>query len=237
MSRWIYLHDCVVQQEPLKSERPRMEEQVGALCSQSVGRLIEKLSSPPGSHCPIFFGSGFGVLASLHDFDRVSVEQGPLRVNPSRFPDTVLNAPACRASICHGLTAPIYNLSDGQLSGLDALGLAMTQIAAGQTDEAIVCAAEEASPIARLVAPSLSTTSGVALYLSAEKSWARLCDYQRQRVRRAAAAPPPAGCVEPLLRLCLAFQKRVDKPITLTARQDDCISCVRMEPLASEGCP
>ena len=76
----------------------------------------------PGKGIPVCFGSAYGVLQNLHTFDKVSVRQGALGVSPSYFPSTVLNAPACHASIRHRLTGPLYNFSNGAASGLDALG-------------------------------------------------------------------------------------------------------------------
>ena len=196
---------------------------VGVLCTQLMEKLLEDMPVVPARDCPLFFGSGFGVLADLHDFDRVSVEQGPLYVSPTRFPDTVLNAPACRASIAHRLTGPIYNFSNGLASGIDALGVAMTYIAAGQIDEAMVCAAEEASPIARCIAPSLTCSSGAALALSCRESGIRLYNYRKERVETKQETDSFSyGCVEPLRRLYLASHTHQSDEMVLSAQQDGC---------------
>ncbi len=200
---------------------------VDSLCTQLMGELLDAMQAAPVEDCPLFFGSGFGVLADLHEFDRVSVERGPLYVSPTRFPDTVLNAPACRASIAHRLTGPIYNLSNGLTSGLDALGMAMTYIAAGQTDEAMVCAAEEASPIARYIMPSLTFSSGAAFALSCRESGIRLHDYRKERVETKHKTDLfPHGCVEPLRRLYLASRIRQSGEMVLSAQQDGCRSSI-----------
>lgn len=234
MDREVYLHDCVVQTAWPEIIDTRTNNLAGMLCSEIIGKLLQKLDVAPVADCPVFFGSGFGVLASLHEFDRVSVEEGPLRVNPSRFPDTVLNAPACRASIQHHLTGPIYNLSNGRMSALDAAGLAITQIAAGQADEAIVCAVEEASPIARRVDTALSVTSGAALYLSARKARFRLYGYRRERVNSMPGDAPAAGCVEPLIHLADAFRHGSKKEMTFVAQQGDYSCCIRLAPSGME---
>ena len=59
---------------------------------------------------PVFFGSSFSSLKSLHDFNMVYEKKGALSVNPGLFPNTVLNSPSCRASIYHKITQPIYNI-------------------------------------------------------------------------------------------------------------------------------
>ncbi len=230
MDREVFLHDCVVQTALPQPAQTHSGDLASRLCSESIGKLLQRLARAPAADCPVFFGSGFGVLSSLHEFDRVSVAEGPLRVNPSRFPDTVLNAPACRASIQHHLTGPIYNLSNGRLSALDAIGLAMTQIAAGQADEAIVCAVEEASPVARRVDASLSVTGGAALFLSASKARFRLYGYRRERVKAMGGDAPAAGCVEPLLRLADALKRGFAREITLVARQGGYGCRIRLAP-------
>lgn len=226
--RAVYLHQCVIQQRKPNAEgMDSICAAVGSLCVQLMGELLDKMPTAPAKDCPLFFGSGFGVLADLHEFDRVSVERGPLYVSPTRFPDTVLNAPACRASIVHRLTGPIYNLSNGLTSGLDALGMAMTYIASGQTDEAMVCAAEEVSSIARCIAPSLTFSSGAAFALSCRESEIRLYDYRKERAETKHGTDLfPLGCVEPLRRLYLASRTRQSGEIVLSAQQDDCRSSV-----------
>ncbi|WP_432409019.1 beta-ketoacyl synthase N-terminal-like domain-containing protein [Wukongibacter sp. M2B1] len=78
--------------------------------------------------CGIFFGTAYGPLDSIHKFDTVSVEKGALFVNPSQFPNTVLNSPACRMGIQFDIAGPVYTLSNGITSSLDAIGLGYCQV-------------------------------------------------------------------------------------------------------------
>lgn len=66
-------------------------------------------------------GSTFGSINSISQFDLEALKEGPNYVNPMDFPNTVLNAPASRASIfCHakGLNSTI---STGETSAIDAV--------------------------------------------------------------------------------------------------------------------
>lgn len=69
----------------------------------------------------IAIGSTFGSINSISQFDLEALKEGPSYVNPMDFPNTVLNAPASRASIfCHakGLNSTI---STGETSAIDAI--------------------------------------------------------------------------------------------------------------------
>lgn len=76
----------------------------------------------------LVLGTEYGVLNSIHDFDMVSVEKGALSVNPGLFPNTVLNSPACQVGIQLGIAGPIFTVSNGVCSGLDAISIAYHQI-------------------------------------------------------------------------------------------------------------
>ena len=52
-----------------------------------------------GDELGIVVGSTYGSIDSISSFDFQSLREGPSYVNPMDFPNTVLNAPASRASI------------------------------------------------------------------------------------------------------------------------------------------
>jgi 3-oxoacyl-[acyl-carrier-protein] synthase II len=91
----------------------------------------------------IAVGTTFGSLHSLSVFDRQSIEEGPNFVNPSRFPNLVINSPASRDAIRYGVKGPNATVSTGFSSGLDAVDYAVNTINAGRARRMIVGAVEE----------------------------------------------------------------------------------------------
>lgn len=140
-------------------------DKIGKMCIQAVKKLFER-DITSCVDIPLFFGSAYTSLNSLHQFNRVSEENGALAVNPSLFPNTVLNSPSCRASIAHRITAPIYNISNDSWSGIDALMLAMLYIEYGEIDEAVVCVSEESNEFSRKLNNNLKTDCYGAIYIS-----------------------------------------------------------------------
>lgn len=69
----------------------------------------------------IVIGSTYGSIDSISRFDMEALEEGPNYVNPMEFPNTVLNAPAARASIFCNATGLNSTISNGVTSGIDAI--------------------------------------------------------------------------------------------------------------------
>lgn len=69
----------------------------------------------------IVIGSTYGSIDSISSFDLEGLREGPNFVNPMDFPNTVLNAPASRASIFCKATGLNSTISTGVASGLDAI--------------------------------------------------------------------------------------------------------------------
>ncbi len=69
----------------------------------------------------IVIGSTYGSIGSISSFDLEGLEEGPTFVNPMDFPNTVLNAPASRASIFCNATDLNSTISTGTASGLDSI--------------------------------------------------------------------------------------------------------------------
>lgn len=65
-------------------------------------------------------GSTFGTINSISQFDLEALKEGPSYVNPMDFPNTVLNAPAARASIFCQAKGLNSTISTGETSGIDA---------------------------------------------------------------------------------------------------------------------
>ncbi|MEK7368316.1 MAG: beta-ketoacyl-[acyl-carrier-protein] synthase family protein, partial [Planctomycetota bacterium] len=69
----------------------------------------------------IVLGSTFGSIDSISTFDMEALSEGPNYVNPMDFPNTVLNAPASRASIFCQAKGLNSTISTGESSGVDAI--------------------------------------------------------------------------------------------------------------------
>src|SRR5262249_3989442 len=91
---------------------------------EDAGVRSDPASSTRDDRIGIAVGSTYGTIGSIAAFDTEALREGPSYVNPMEFPNTVLNAPASRASILLGVTGPNATISTGEASGLDALGYA-----------------------------------------------------------------------------------------------------------------
>ncbi|OHB71547.1 MAG: hypothetical protein A2W17_11035 [Planctomycetes bacterium RBG_16_41_13] len=69
----------------------------------------------------IVVGSTYGSIDSISSFDFQSLREGPNYVNPMDFPNTVINAPASRASIFCKATGLSTTISNGVTSSIDAI--------------------------------------------------------------------------------------------------------------------
>lgn len=91
----------------------------------------------------ISVGTTFGSINSISEFDRQSLEEGPHFVNPSRFPNTVINSPASRAAIRYGIKGPNATISTGFCAALDAIDYAINTITSKRASRMIVGSVEE----------------------------------------------------------------------------------------------
>lgn len=88
-------------------------------------------------------GATFGSLHSISQFDRVGLIEGPRYVNPSHFPNTVLNSPASRVSIRFNIRGFNTTISTGFCSGTDALSYAADFIRLNRADAVLTGGVEE----------------------------------------------------------------------------------------------
>ncbi|MDP2941745.1 MAG: beta-ketoacyl-[acyl-carrier-protein] synthase family protein, partial [Candidatus Omnitrophota bacterium] len=77
-------------------------------------------------------GNTLGSLQSICDFDKTAITEGPQYVNPSLFPNTVINAQVSQASIRFKIRGFNVTISNGFSSGLDALIYAANFIRLGR---------------------------------------------------------------------------------------------------------
>jgi 3-oxoacyl-[acyl-carrier-protein] synthase II len=88
-------------------------------------------------------GTTFGSLHSIAQFDRSGLTEGPRFVNPSHFPNTVINSPASQVSIRFAIKGFNTTLSSGFCAALDALSYAADFIRLGRADAVLAGGVEE----------------------------------------------------------------------------------------------
>jgi 3-oxoacyl-[acyl-carrier-protein] synthase II len=88
-------------------------------------------------------GTTFGSLRSISEFDKKSIIAGPRYVNPSTFPNTVINSPAGQVAIRFHIKGFNTTISTGMCSGLDALEYAVDFIKLNRTKIVVIGTVEE----------------------------------------------------------------------------------------------
>ncbi len=91
----------------------------------------------------VSIGTTFGSLDSIARFDRSSLVDGPRFVNPSHFPNTVINSPASQVSIRFKIRGFSSTVSTGFCAGLDAVAYASDFINLGRADVVLAGGVEE----------------------------------------------------------------------------------------------
>lgn len=212
MKQTVWIREGFVLQT-FPSAAGRQIDRISQMTMDAVEALFLK-TNRLGFHGPIYFGSAFGPLESLFSFNCVCEREGALRVSPSLFPSTVLNAPACQASIRHHLTGPIMNLSTGNCSGVDALGLAALHLEQGGEREALVVLAEEASPVAAQMTGQMPREGAGAFLLSIEEGSIQVSGYEKSKQQG-----PPCGGVADLLEGLSNWKKEGGQQRECSAQQ------------------
>jgi 3-oxoacyl-[acyl-carrier-protein] synthase II len=91
----------------------------------------------------VAIGTTFGSLHSIFQFDRSGLIDGPRFVNPSFFPNTVLNSPASRISIRLKIKGFNATISTGFCAGIDAISYACDFIRLKRADMVLAGGVEE----------------------------------------------------------------------------------------------
>lgn len=86
--------------------------------------------------------TAYGSLDSITEINRVAELESPRFLNPSRFPNTVINSAAGYTSIWENLEGPNVTIVDGNCGALDAVLTAETHIACGRADALLLGGAE-----------------------------------------------------------------------------------------------
>ncbi len=95
-------------------------------------RHPEPLPAAP-ERCAVVLGTRFASIEPLVEFNRAALTDGPGLVNPSSFPNVVVNAHAGYLGILFGLAGPNVTLC-GEAAGLDAFAQALDLLELGRAD-------------------------------------------------------------------------------------------------------
>ncbi|HWR73420.1 MAG TPA: beta-ketoacyl synthase N-terminal-like domain-containing protein, partial [Nitrospirota bacterium] len=91
----------------------------------------------------VSIGTTFGSLHSISQFDRSGLLEGPRAVNPSHFPNTVINSPASQVSIRYKIKGFNTTISTGFCASLDAVSYAADFIRLNRADAVLAGGVEE----------------------------------------------------------------------------------------------
>ena len=91
----------------------------------------------------VSIGTTFGSLHSISQFDRSGLIDGPRFVNPSHFPNTVINSPASQVSIKFKIKGFNTTISTGFCASLDAVSYAADFIRLSRADVVLAGGVEE----------------------------------------------------------------------------------------------
>lgn len=91
----------------------------------------------------VAIGTTFGSLHSISQFDRSGLIEGPRAVNPSHFPNTVINSPASQVSIRFKIKGFNTTISTGFCASLDAVSYAADFIKLNRANVVLAGGVEE----------------------------------------------------------------------------------------------
>jgi 3-oxoacyl-[acyl-carrier-protein] synthase II len=120
-------------------------------------------------------GTTFGSLHSISQFDRVGLTEGPRFVNPSHFPNTVINSPSSQISIRNKIKGFNATMSTGFCATLDALSYAADFIKLKRANAVLAGGVEELCEETFLCFYKLGYLSG------SEGSIPLCCPFDRRR--------------------------------------------------------
>jgi 3-oxoacyl-[acyl-carrier-protein] synthase II len=109
----------------------------------------------------VSIGTTFGSLHSISQFDRSGLIDGPRFVNPSHFPNTVINSPASQVSIRYKIKGFNTTISTGFCASLDAVSYAADFIKLNRADVVLAGGVEELCEETFLGFHKLGCLSGV----------------------------------------------------------------------------
>ena len=98
----------------------------------------------------MIFGTCTGPLETVGKLIETIGQQGPDKVSPRLFPNSVMNAAAGHTCLSFKIKGPLSTLAIGTASGLLGLGYAADLIRSGEADVMLASAADEFTPLIHL---------------------------------------------------------------------------------------
>ena len=92
----------------------------------------------PAERVGICSATAYGSLDAINELVKVAELEDPRFLNPSRFPNTVINSAAGYVSIWEDLQAPNVTVVDGNCGALDAIAMSETHLEYGRADAFLV---------------------------------------------------------------------------------------------------
>ncbi len=117
------------------------------------------IDQEPKDNLGVILSSSFGSISSRSDFQFDILKEGPRRINPNLFPNTVLNVMASQVAIKFGLSGACVSVSSGYNGVFESFEMARFFIESGQIESAIVGGTEELSRFYYELFCSLGLTS------------------------------------------------------------------------------
>ncbi|WP_369373327.1 beta-ketoacyl synthase [Streptomyces sp. cg36] len=114
------------------------------LALDDAGLRITKAES---ERIGMVFGTFSGPVETVEALSETIGTQGPDRVNPRLFPNSVMNAAAGHACLALQLRGPLSTLATGCAAGLSGLGYAADLIRRGEADVMLAVSADELTPL------------------------------------------------------------------------------------------
>jgi 3-oxoacyl-[acyl-carrier-protein] synthase II len=109
----------------------------------------------------VSIGTTFGSLHSISQFDRTGLIEGPRAVNPSHFPNTVVNSPASHVSIRFKIKGFNTTISTGFCASLDAVSYAADFIKLNRANAVLAGGVEELCEETFMGVHTLGCLSGI----------------------------------------------------------------------------
>jgi len=165
---WVHLAGEITAFDPLallgKKGLRDLDRSTRLICSAAKLALEDSrfdISAANTREIGIAVGTTFGSLHSISQFDRSGLIEGPRLVNPSHFPNTVINSPASQVSIRFNVKGFNTTLSTGFCAGLDAVSYATDFIKLGRASAVLAGGVEELCEETFLLFHTLGYLSGM----------------------------------------------------------------------------
>ncbi|MFO7171644.1 MAG: beta-ketoacyl-[acyl-carrier-protein] synthase family protein [Bacillota bacterium] len=129
----------------------RRLDQIGLLAVASARMACQdaglRVQPSNADRIGVIFATGTGPMETVEAVSRTIILEGPHRVNPRLFPNTVMNAAAGHVCISLQIKGPTSTLATGCVAGLQAIWYAGELIRNGEADAVLVVGADEYTPV------------------------------------------------------------------------------------------